>query len=355
MKTVWILLCLGMAEIISFAFLRIFFKKRKSRRRLVVFVMVVFPLLLVLTLALAIVPPGMEVKTTGSHEIASEDYWIKIDGANQFEADGSYRELQIRKWYPVDAKEGVSDLPIVVASHGSCGTIDSNLSLYQELASNGYVVLAIGHPGHAATVTLSNGKNELVSSEFLSELRKINPQSDPDESYEIFKKWMDIRITDIDAVISDYKNKHGSEKFIAVGHSLGGAAAYGIARKRNDIAAVIALESPFLADITGVSNGEYVFNFDEYNIPLMNVYSDSSYASLPDWLQYGENIHLLDSKDEKIVNVYYKGVSHMGLCDLSLKSPLFAALIDGRISEVDAREQLSLLNRDVINFLSTIQ
>lgn len=44
------------------------------------------------------------------------------------------------------------------------------------------------------------------------------------------------------------------ERIGAMGHSLGGSAALGIGRQRNDVAAVIALESPFLCDIQGVND-----------------------------------------------------------------------------------------------------
>ena len=65
-----------------------------------------------------------------------------------------------------------------------------------------------------------------------------------------------------------------------MGHSLGGSAALGIGRTRHDVGAVIALESPFLCDIVGVNNGEFVWNEETYPTPVLNIYSDSSWGHL---------------------------------------------------------------------------
>jgi hypothetical protein len=59
-----------------------------------------------------------------------------------------------------------------------------------------------------------------------------------------------------------------------MGHSLGGSAALGIGRQRDEVNAVIALEAPFLYDIVGVEDGEFVFVDADYPTPVLNVYSD---------------------------------------------------------------------------------
>ena len=84
-------------------------------------------------------------------------------------------------------------------------------------------------------------------------------------AYEFFQKWMGIRTADINFVIDTILSESGNNsaaqvyqlidgsKIGVMGHSLGGSAALGIGRMRNDVKAVIALESPFLADIVGVT------------------------------------------------------------------------------------------------------
>lgn len=65
-------------------------------------------------------------------------------------------------------------------------------------------------------------------------------------------------------------------KIGVMGHSLGGSSALGIGRMRKDGSVIIALESLFMCDIKGVKNSEFVFTGEEYPIPVLNVYSDSS-------------------------------------------------------------------------------
>lgn len=119
----------------------------------------------------------------------------------------------MRKWHPLDSKE---ELPVIIASHGSCGTIDNNVSLYRELASNGYTV------------------------------------------------------------------------------------------------------------------------------------------HLHEWAQYKNNAMFLDKKNPNYTNIYYNGIKHMGLCDLSVASPILSVLLSGGFQNVDAYTQLEKLNADCIEWLDTL-
>lgn len=85
------------------------------------------------------------------------------------------------------------------------------------------------------------------------------------------------------------------ERMAGMGHSLGGSAALTMPRQRNDIAAVIALESPFLYDIVGVENNEFVWLDEAYPVPVLNIYSDASWNHLSEWTQYARNDELLSS------------------------------------------------------------
>ncbi|MBQ6360310.1 MAG: hypothetical protein IJJ25_04095 [Lachnospiraceae bacterium] len=138
-----------------------------------------------------------------------------------------------------------------------------------------------------------------------------------------------------------------------IGHSLGGSAAYAMARIRNDVIGCIALESPCMYDIKGVKDGEFVFDDSDYDIPLLNVYSDSAYPHLREWAQYKNNAMFLDENDLNYTNIYYKGIRHMGLCDLSVASPILSVLLSGGFQNVDAYTQLEKLNADCIEWLNT--
>ena len=107
-------------------------------------------------------------------------------------------------------------------------------------------------------------------------------------------------------------------------------------------------------DIKGVQDGEYIMDDSDYGIPVLNVYSDASYSHLYEWKQYQNNVKCLESKNGNYENIYYAGIGHMGLCDLSLASPILASILDQMKSEVEPREQLVRLNADCLDFLQRI-
>ena len=290
-------------------------------------------------------PPVKQLPATGKYQVASADYWVTLDQADPYSKDGNKRQLQVRKWSPTDCSE---QKPVVVASHGSCGTIDNNLSLYRELASHGYTVLAVAHPGQAASVKYENGKKSGPSGAFLKEVSALNPDGDPEKAYEVFRKWMAIRTDDLNAVMDDWIAGNGATRFIAEGHSLGGSAAYAMARIRKDVIGAIALESPCMYDVRGVENGEFLFDDSDYQVPVLNVYSDASYPYLREWAQYKNNLMFLDSGNPLYTNIHYENIGHMGLCDLSLASPVLTAILDRGFQKAKARDVLTKLNEDCL-------
>jgi len=335
--------------------------KAKKGRKFITFVVMV--LLIGITGKFALFPPYKEIETTGKYSVISSDYWVQENRTEAFADDGSMREVQVRAWYPENYKGKEHSAPVAVFSHGSCGTIDNNVSLYKEMASNGYVVLAVAHTYHAFTTVTSDNRKIPVSTKYLSQISKVQPSKDPQGACAIYKDWMTLRMIDLECVMDDFKQKTLSDTseycrianadgFIVGGHSAGGSAAYGVARERSDIIACIGLEAPFMHDILGVEDGKFIFNDEEYDIPLLNIYTDASYSHLRSWPEYKENANLLDSDNEDIVNIYYKGYGHMDICDLSLSSPLLSSILDGKFTEGNASDRLKQLNEDVMKFLN---
>ena len=296
-------------------------------------------------------PPVKQLPATGKYQVASADYWVTLDTAGPYSKDGGKRQLQIRKWHPVDCPE---QKPVVVASHGSCGTIDNNLSLYRELASHGYTVLAVAHPGQAASVKYENGKKSGPSGAFLKEVSALNPDGNPEKAYEVFRKWMAIRTDDLNAVMDDWIAGNGATRFIAEGHSLGGSAAYAMARIRKDVIGAIALESPCMYDVRGVENGEFLFDDSDYQVPVLSVYSDAAYPHLKVWGQYRNNAKFLESGNPLYTNIHYENIGHMGLCDLSLASPVLTAILDRGFQKAKARDVLTKLNEDCLAWVQAL-
>jgi len=310
-----------------------------------VIVAIVVIAVVIIGLKFILFPPVKEIPTTGNYQIASDDYWVTEDKPDPYLKSKDNRQLQVRKWYPKDCNE---TKPVVVASHGSCGTIDNNISLYSELASHGYIVLAVAHPGQAASVKFENGKKSGPSMAFLKEMSALKPDENPENAYRVFNKWMEIRTDDLNAVMDDWIAKNGATQFIAEGHSLGGSAAYAMARIRKDVIGVIALESPFMYDIKGVKDGKFVFDDSDYRVPILSIYSDASYPYLKEWGQYGNNAKFLGGSNPIYTNIHYENIGHMGLCDLSLASPVLTAIMDGGFQKVDASDQLTRLNEDIL-------
>lgn len=268
------------------------------------------------------------LKPTGPYKIAAAGaFFTDPIRLETYAKDGSHRELPVAFWYPADCKTAC---PLVVFSHGGYGVKTSNRTLYEELASHGYLVCAMDHSYQCFSTRNSKGKKIGINAGFLKETMRDDPNKRPEESFQLHKKWMEIRMGDIHLVIDAIKENANSaelpvycladpERIAVMGHSLGGSGALGIGRARDDIAAVAALEAPFMYDVQGVEDGKYVFNPVPYPVPVLNVYSDTAWKSMKHWALYAVNAALLESGRADVVNAHISGIGHFGLTDLSAK------------------------------------
>lgn len=322
-------------------------------------------ILLVCTGWLLLFPKVTPLETTGTYQVKHEDcFYTDASRVEAYANDGSFRELPVSFWYPAEVPEPRS-CPLVIFSHGSFGVKESNETLYCELASHGYVVCSIDHTYHSFNAKLSNGKTIRISGAYMKELAADSPQDQPEQSLPRFEKWMNLRTGDInfvlDTVIERVSEESGEfsvyslidpSRICVMGHSLGGSAALGVGRQRDDIAAVIALESPFLCDIQGVDDdGNFIFEQSAYPVPVLNIYSDASWMHLREWKQYAENARLLDTKSDDVQNVYLSGVGHIALTDLSLSSPFLTFVLDGFKTSAVPQETLKKINEVCLAFL----
>lgn len=302
------------------------------------------------------------LKTTGKYGVEAETYtYTDEKRIEAFTDRGENRSLNVDFWYP-DDKSQVNAYPLVVFSHGSMGVRTSNESLYRELASHGYVVCSIDHVYHSLYSAGVDGKVIRIDRDYLSDLKAEDAKSDREQSFRYYKEWMKLRCDDIDFVI-DYildqtlKNEAGgvyelvdANRIGLAGHSLGGAAVLGTGRNRKDIDGVIALEAAFLCDIKGVEDGEFIWENESYPVPLLNIYSDSSWNNLGNWPQYAANNKLLFSNRPDIFNIYIEGTGHLGLTDLSLVSPFLTNILDGKSQTLDSEHSLQRINRACLEF-----
>ena len=144
---------------------------------------------------------------SGAYEIAEANA-ILVDNSRieEFEADGSKREVPVYFYYPANAPEG-DKFPLVIFSHGSFGYYQSNHSTYAELASNGYVVVSTEHPHHSLYTTDTSGNTIIVDSAFMNDVMALNAENVSEEmAYEYSSKWFKLRAEDINFAIDSIKS-----------------------------------------------------------------------------------------------------------------------------------------------------
>ena len=322
-------------------------------------------LLLIATGWLLLFPKSTPVETTGRYTVSREDsFYTDPNRLESYAGDGSHRELSVSFWYPQDCEAGHT-CPLVLFSHGSFGVKESNESLYRELASHGYVVCAVDHTYQCFSTKQSNGKTVRVSGEFMKEIADSDFHKNPQQAIAYAQKWMDIRTGDLNFVLDTILSKIrvddiqlsvyrriNPEKIAVAGHSLGGSAALGVGRQREDISAVVSLDAPFLCDMQEVCNdGTIRFDESPYPVPVLNVYSDASWEHLTEWKQYAENARLLEEQSDIAQNVYLSGIGHFSLTDFSLTSPFLTMVFDGQSPKEKPQETLKKLNQICLSFL----
>ncbi|MGI6004975.1 MAG: alpha/beta hydrolase family protein [Christensenellales bacterium] len=321
-------------------------------------------ILLAAALPAIVFPQRKLLEVTGQYQVATAEYaYTDTSRIETYTDTGENRKLNVAFWYPWDYDQSSpGGCPLVVFSHGSMGIKTSNESLYRELASHGYVVCSIDHTYQCLYTTDENGHTKWIDMGFMRELRAEDAKSDRRQSVAYYQKWMAVRTGDIqftiDQILAEAKKDDAetayrlidARKIGVMGHSLGGSAVLGVGRLRDDVGAVMALESPFLCDIEGVEDGEFVWNGATYPAAVLNIYSDSTWSHLDQWPQYAANQALLSDTGANAFNVHISGTGHLGLTDLSLTSPLLTRLLDGRRAEISAEDCLKTINRISLEF-----
>lgn len=332
--------------------------KKRLRRLIITFGILA---IVMFTLRVALFPSLSSVKSSGEYKYNSEVIQLNDQSRTEtYKNDGRCRKLSVIVYYPNDAKVKANSCPLVVFSHGGISNKMSNVSLFKELATHGFVVVSIDHPYHSL-YTKIDGKTIMIDSGYMKELQNEDSHSDIAASYQCYQKWMRIRTGDINFVIDTFiaessktNNSFYSlvncNKIGVIGHSLGGAAALGIAHQRSDIKAVIALESPYMCDITGFAGDEFTWNTEPYHCAIMNIYSDNGYPLIESDNKYVQNKNYLFN--EANVEYYYvKGSNHFTLTDLVRKSPFMCSVIGGGYHR-NGYETLKFINEKSLAFFN---
>lgn len=301
---------------------------------------------------------------TGEYGV-KEDSVILTDGsrAEEFENDGSCREVPVHFYYP-DAPEALShSMPLIIFSHGAFGYYQSNASTYMELASHGYVVASLDHPYHSFFTYDTDGKLITVDPDFLQTAMYVGGNDNnmsEEEVYEITSKWMELREADMNFVIGELENElfeqewgrlMDTSRIGLMGHSLGGATAVTVGR-RDDVSAVVDIDGTMLGEQTGVTDGMPVVNEEPYTTPLLSIDNDEHHQSRIEAYETGyaySNNVILDNAAEAF-STYIRGAAHMDLTDLPLFSPFLSGLLNTSESNVDHEECTDTVNALVLDF-----
>lgn len=297
----------------------------------------------------------------------------------QFETDGSSREIPVHFYYPAES-ERIADhsLPLVIFSHGAFGWYQSNTSAYQELASNGYVVVSLDHPYHSLFTKDSDGRLITVDRSFMQDAVTIGDGAYADtERGEVFRtesEWISLRAADMQFAVDSLKQAASAHELAAwtltdggaaqldtvlrminpgkiglMGHSLGGATAVTVGR-REDISAVIDIDGTMIGEQMDFADGKYVINEEPYPTPLLSIDNDEHHFDRIEAAQvgyvYANNVVLDHAKEA--YSTYFAGAGHMNLTDLPLISPFFADQFG--TGDVDPEQCTDTLNQLILNF-----
>lgn len=317
-------------------------------------------LLLFYSLFQFVFPVHPLVEPTGEFKVVDSMDYFNYEPADQsLETSQGSREIPVKIWHPeeIDAING----QLILFSHGSFGVVDSNDSLFHKLASHGYVVASLAHPYHSFTSPMSDGSNLMIDRSYLQEVLSAQSDEDLEKIAEDLQSWSQVHEDDLTAVIESIQEDESENPFLKgsaadgvtlIGHSLGGTAALSLGRSREDVQAVIALESPFGDDILEVTPAGYEFISEPYPIPMLHVYSDAIWPVIDEALLYEQNWNYLHSEDPIYRHVHIQGSGHLGLTDLSRATPILTNLMDGGLNTRDYQEVLKEINQEVLTFLN---
>lgn len=323
------------------------YKAGRSLGKAVLMLLLVF----VALIPALILPQYKLPKMTGKYAIATVNYtYTDKSRMETFTHTAENRKVNVEFWYPKDTG---GTYPLVVFDHGAFGVKASNTSTFMDLASNGYVVCSIDHPYHSLYTIGSDGHLITVDPSFLQEVIDVNNgKYDEATKFKLEQKWMQLRNADInfvlDTILAQAKEAGSdtiyqlidTEKIGLMGHSLGGAASAQVARERNDIDAVINLDTDLLGEYLDYVDGKYVMNNKVYPVPILTILADDMVrliAAIPDANTVVAVKHV-SATAPKAYEVHIAGTDHQSLTDLPLVSPFLVSMITNTVKKAGGGE-----------------
>lgn len=348
-----------------FMFLFLLFKKiRPVWKKLIGIALSI--ILIIFSVDKFIFPPHGKILPTGPYKVIEKDVFLKHTTAfKEYETEEGKREIPVKFWLPKTDEKKTHTL--IIFSHGSFGVSMSNETLFNELASRGYIVGSISSPKRSFTSKLSNGKSVNVDFKFLQSVMKQGKGKTKEGLLQDLKDWLSIPLEDLNFVVDeivagnvdkDIDSMIDKKNIFLMGHSLGGSASLEVGRIKSSLfKGIIVLEAPFIGSITGVENDKYTFINEEYPIPILHFYSDATFPSIKDFpgTEYGMNKSLMDLYSSKFKNIHVENTGHLGLTDLRINSPFLTSLVDKNLNKDDYKNTLKIINDGVLDFLNEFE
>jgi predicted dienelactone hydrolase len=172
----------------------------------------------------------------------------------------------------VQLSDEKSSYPVVLFSHGAGTTMEVHTSQCEDLASHGYIVVAIDHTYASAATEFPDrivSHREATTDFKVIEPAEIITQIMADDAKFVMDKLGEMNTGIMDAM---FKEKLDLDRIGAIGHSVGGAVAYNLAVNDNRVKAAINLDG--FVYITPSKAPETIAPFlmlaeDHFHIPII--------------------------------------------------------------------------------------
>jgi len=238
-------------------------------------------------------------KTSGKYFVGTQNFQLVDSTRSMWFTDDikSFRTLSVKMWYPADENSlserapyvdqyeliakalstslgvpealmsragavkcnswlntdiSIGNFPIVIYSHGHQSLKIANTFQAEEIASNGYIVIAPDHTYDAALTIINEDKIIYTR----SKLPNSDEEAEDSEMIKRVKEQLNIRVEDISFVIDKMIEKFSKDKQFnqsadfdnigIFGHSFGGCTAIMAANNDNRIDAILGLDAYFL-------------------------------------------------------------------------------------------------------------
>lgn len=278
-------------------------------------------------------------------EIAHCGAWMTGDAPGRLPQSWVQRLGGIETHSHIDAPVAPGRFPTLVFSHGGGGFLSQNTTLMEHLASNGYVVIGLGHPGESGALEYPSGDLAHLAPDFSEALTSFatdpatmnRHSADPAQRLDAARStldkalgpWLRRWVHDIRSLLDTLESGSVTglspallaacdlERIGTVGMSFGGAASTCAAQADRRVKAVVSLDGgEFLSDLLDT----------DIRLPLLELSSDLSGvmrsmgldSHLITYNEFFYEPHASVGTREDIVRLRLPSAAHLEMTDLVL-------------------------------------